>query len=79
MNVPNVTDLNKVDQTTYKFTISNSYSTNLVTKFIEYSTKKISNVAVYYINIDGSKEGRKPHCIVSDNNNVNGGVIIMMK
>ena len=48
-----------VDQTTNVFTISNSDSTNPVTKFIKYSAKKLPNVTVEYINDEGTKEGKK--------------------
>ena len=44
MNLPNVTDLNKVDQTTNLFIINKTDSTNQPTKFIEYNNTNLPNV-----------------------------------
>ena len=44
MNLPNVIDLNKVDQTTNLFFINKADSANLVTNFTEYNDTNLPNV-----------------------------------
>ena len=51
--------LNKVDQTTDKFTKNSADYTNIPTNLTEHSAKKLPNVTIDDINDDGTKEGKK--------------------